>query len=296
MKLGRFVSVLVICAVLSVSVQYIYCTETSDSLPFLRMGIGARALSLGGAFTAVSNDASTIFWNPAGLALITGLEIGTMFSLLSLDRTLNMVSVVSPTKFGSIGAGIVNSGVSGIKGYDNNGQPTENLSYQANSINLSYGKMVQENVNVGGNLKLITDSPSKTNSRTGFGLDIGFLSNVKENLTVGVKLQDIINQIGNDIGKDSAPLIATVGGLYKTKIGINLSGDISYNFEMKSAVLKLGGEYQINDSLSVGAGINDTEVSIGFGAKYNKLGFFYTFMTDKFNMQYIHFISLGYKL
>ena len=37
----------------------------------LGMGIGARAMSMGGAFTALADDASAVFWNPAGLAQLT---------------------------------------------------------------------------------------------------------------------------------------------------------------------------------------------------------------------------------
>ena len=32
------------------------------------MGIGARAIGLGGAFVSIADDASATFWNPAGLA------------------------------------------------------------------------------------------------------------------------------------------------------------------------------------------------------------------------------------
>ncbi len=35
---------------------------------FLEIGVGSRATAMGGAFVAVANDASSIFWNPAGLA------------------------------------------------------------------------------------------------------------------------------------------------------------------------------------------------------------------------------------
>lgn len=36
----------------------------------LGMGVGARAQGMAGAFVAVADDASTIYWNPAGLALL----------------------------------------------------------------------------------------------------------------------------------------------------------------------------------------------------------------------------------
>ena len=36
----------------------------------LGMGIGARAIGLGGAFVSIADDASATFWNPAGLTSI----------------------------------------------------------------------------------------------------------------------------------------------------------------------------------------------------------------------------------
>ena len=32
---------------------------------FLKIGIGARALAMGGAYSAVSDDATALYWNPA---------------------------------------------------------------------------------------------------------------------------------------------------------------------------------------------------------------------------------------
>lgn len=34
---------------------------------FLRIGVGARPLAMGGAYVAMSNDASAFYWNPAGM-------------------------------------------------------------------------------------------------------------------------------------------------------------------------------------------------------------------------------------
>ena len=41
----------------------------------LGMGIGARAVGLAGAFTAVADDASAIFWNPSGLTQLSDHQL-----------------------------------------------------------------------------------------------------------------------------------------------------------------------------------------------------------------------------
>ncbi|MCK4304347.1 MAG: PorV/PorQ family protein [Candidatus Eisenbacteria sp.] len=38
---------------------------------FLKIGIGARAAGMGAAFTSIADDASAVYWNPAGVARIT---------------------------------------------------------------------------------------------------------------------------------------------------------------------------------------------------------------------------------
>jgi len=51
----------------------------TTSAEFLLLGAGARGTALGGAYTAIANDASALYYNPAGIALMTrpGLLIGT---------------------------------------------------------------------------------------------------------------------------------------------------------------------------------------------------------------------------
>jgi len=39
---------------------------------FLKIGVGSRAIAMGGAFAAVANDVAAIYWNPAGLARMEG--------------------------------------------------------------------------------------------------------------------------------------------------------------------------------------------------------------------------------
>jgi long-subunit fatty acid transport protein len=50
----------------------------STAASFLNIGVGPRAISMGSAFIATANDASALYWNPAGISRIN--ESGAMFS------------------------------------------------------------------------------------------------------------------------------------------------------------------------------------------------------------------------
>src|SRR3954470_16143216 len=46
----------------------------TSSAEFLLLGAGARGAALGGSFAAIANDASALYWNPAGVALVSRSE------------------------------------------------------------------------------------------------------------------------------------------------------------------------------------------------------------------------------
>lgn len=47
---------------------------------FLELGVGARALAMGGANVALTNDAYSPYWNPSGLAFLTNYQAAAMYS------------------------------------------------------------------------------------------------------------------------------------------------------------------------------------------------------------------------
>ena len=42
---------------------------------FLKIGIGARGAAMGGAYEAISNDVTAVFWNPSGLVNVKGTSV-----------------------------------------------------------------------------------------------------------------------------------------------------------------------------------------------------------------------------
>jgi len=66
---------------------------------FLRYGVGGRALGMGRAFTAVSDDASGIYWNPSGILGANRVELTSMYSNLFFDSQYAYFGVVFP-RFG----------------------------------------------------------------------------------------------------------------------------------------------------------------------------------------------------
>src|SRR5271157_5990169 len=55
----------------------------------LAIGVGARALGMGGAFVAVADDASTSYWNPAGLVNVKGVEVSDVKLTQSFNNQID---------------------------------------------------------------------------------------------------------------------------------------------------------------------------------------------------------------
>jgi long-subunit fatty acid transport protein len=72
---------------------------------FLKIPAGARAIGMGGAYVALSDDASAIFWNPAGLANIPGSgTVGFNHAKWLAETSYNFaVASINIENFGSLG-------------------------------------------------------------------------------------------------------------------------------------------------------------------------------------------------
>src|SRR3989339_203427 len=95
-----------------------YAGNTSnDANPYLRIGVGARALGMGGAFVGVADAVTSNVWNPAGLGYASGTQLhGTIAAGMNVDRKHNYFAASHAWNWGTLAMGWINSGTSDIPG------------------------------------------------------------------------------------------------------------------------------------------------------------------------------------
>lgn len=79
---------------------------------FLNLGMGARAIAMGGAYSAIADDASAAYWNPAGLVRSEGASFMFMHASYLSDISFDYLSFASSKGSSAFGGslGYMNAG------------------------------------------------------------------------------------------------------------------------------------------------------------------------------------------
>jgi len=132
-------------------------TDIVNAASYLRMGVGARFLAMGGASTAAVDDATAVAWNVAGLTRIKSASIASMYSAgdQTMDRRHNFLALASSVKgLGSFGIGWVNAGVVDIPRYNDQDVNQGTFNSNENAFLFSYGASFKP-VKLGAGVKVL---------------------------------------------------------------------------------------------------------------------------------------------
>ncbi|MEW6097545.1 MAG: hypothetical protein AB1567_13690 [bacterium] len=187
--------------------------------------LGARPLSMGGAFVAVADDVHSCYWNPAGMGNVRNIEFTGMRTINNRDYFNYQEWLAGTVKTGNLG-GIGGSYVHSIDWTDERESGTGRYyvfdsKWKVLSIG-GYGTGILKNTAFGINIRKVTYSlmtGSGTGTRTWGGgadfkelgyevdemqYDIGILHNINEHFTIGILIQNV-NEPEIDFGSN-APL------------------------------------------------------------------------------------------
>jgi len=68
----------------------------TSAAAFLEIGVGARAMAMGGAYASVANDPTALYWNPAGIAWLNGVQCELQHNKWLVDTDYDFLGLVLP--------------------------------------------------------------------------------------------------------------------------------------------------------------------------------------------------------
>jgi hypothetical protein len=247
---------------------------------FTYLGVGGRALGMGGSFVALSDDVTATYWNPAGLSGMRRTEIGFMHSTLYGLDSYDFIALASPIKgIGKFGFCWLRVGIDDIM-YTGVPRPLmpaslfnrpyveRTFSTSNNLFSLSYAFRTWKGMDVGLSAKLIYVSTIWGFNALGIGGDLGLIYR-RGDLSFGMMIQDFTRtklfwntapqppqtRSHVDVIKPNLKLgIAYSRRIERLRSRVIVSVDVMsiYNFEKR-----VGVEWTLADTLSLRFGIQE---------------------------------------
>ena len=278
-----------------------YSEYNGMSGAFSRMGFGARGMGMGNAMISVVSGNLVSYYNPAVSTFQEGSLFQTSYSFLSLDRTLNFLSFTKKLKVGKrkkriagFSVGIINAGVSGIDGRDNQGLKIGDLSTSENQFFLSFSNRFSDKFSLGVGIKFYYFKLYEEITSTALGIDIGAIYLINKNISFAASINDINSKYKWDTSSlyglegnstiYNFPLLFRLGLSYKfSKPNLLASVELEHS-NAQTDFIRIGAEYNIFESLFFRGGVDRISISNTDIPARPSLGFSYMKKFDSFNV------------
>lgn len=182
----------------------IFGKKGTAALQFLKLGIDARATGMGEAYVAVSDDISSVYWNPAGLA--EKLDQQAFFShtewVAGIMHEYAAVSFTDGIQALGVSASVLHMDDMDEVTEDTFGPTGRTFTNSDIALGLTYSNAFTDKFSFGITGKYLRENLYDF-SINSYSFDIGSLYNTQwNNLTIGMTLRnfgpDVIYEIDND--------------------------------------------------------------------------------------------------
>ncbi len=178
----------------------------TTSAQFLKLGVGARAMGMGGGFVALADDGSAMYWNPAGMMNQKGFNTSFMHNDWALDISHDFVGVTFPAgRSGILGFSLTalsmdEQEVTTVLEPDGNGLTYTVLNM---AFGVSYARQISDRFSYGHTVKIIRLSAYNEVANTA-AIDIGMLLRTDFH---GLKIGMCVSNFGGEIRYEGRDLI-----------------------------------------------------------------------------------------
>lgn len=283
---------------------------------FMNMSYSARALGLSNAYTALSDDADAVYFNPAGITqpenkqiksnyinYLDGMNGGSVSIVIPQEEFVNLAFFAKYLNSGDITKTEVLSKEAYVE--------TGNFSASNFIVGACFAKKINPNLDLGltfkYNLEQLDDA-----SASAIAFDVGILHQTNNpKLMIGAVIKNLGKQLSyfSEVKYDEGlPTEATLGARYTFNDKIKALLDLNQPFD-NDLFANIGVEYNVIQTLCLRAGFDtrsanyraggDNEIfsgiSAGFGIKYKNYGVDYG-VSSKGDLGWNNQLSLNIRL
>ena len=251
---------------------------------FLKLGLSARAIAMGGAQVAVADGAQSMGYNPAGILSINNLGFAATYTawLADIQHSYAVIAKTIPG-VGTVGASVILLTTDDIDETTPAFPEGTGRTFRASdfAFSLAYARQVTEQFRVGINGKIIKSYLfNKELGSSTFAFDIGTLYDIPILRShIGVSLTNIGKDVQFVNEAYSLPTALRFGVL------VDVLHDPSNQFVSTFQVTRLndadeqynlGGEYTFSSMIALRLGwkfsYDQEDITAGFGLRLNTLG------------------------
>lgn len=238
----------------------IAATAAQESAAFLKIGVGARPLGMGGAYTAIADDINALTWNPGGLATLPSREMGFMHSEMAAQTHYDFAGFAQPFKFGTVGVSGRYLSQGALDGRDANGKPLGGFSASDEAVDFAYASRLSQALSIGGAVRYIRSTIADASATT-YAMDFGGVYSAQR-MGPGVpKIGLAVQNIGPGLQfldeRDPLPLTVSLGLGYLLPSGVTFAMDFRRLPDSQASEVALGTEYMLLPAFALRAGYDN---------------------------------------
>ncbi|MDP8232416.1 MAG: hypothetical protein P9L91_07080, partial [Candidatus Zophobacter franzmannii] len=249
------------------------------------------ARGMGGAFYTVSDDASAVFYNPAGLEYADNSLIISYTDLWNTgyNELKNFAISRNMGKSGTIGYG--------VQMFDVTYEGATLLSEKTMSLCHAFTlfKDIHSEATIGYGVNLYSFKFNSQGNRYTYGVNLGAMATLRQRTRIGFSVTNLNNpKIGSEY-KDDLPQVFTVGLAYIPYESVTTTLELKQEFGSETQILG-GLEISPIKPLTLRAGVHNKPniVSFGVGIDLANVLVDYAYNSHA-NLDGTHHIALGYK-
>jgi hypothetical protein len=235
---------------------------------FLKIGVGARAAAMGGAFVGVADDATALYWNAAGIARIDPdkSEFSFNHAIWPADLQFTQAGYVFhvkrfPGAFGFSVRSLRMNPMEETTAFQPNGTG-QTFDAGLMTAGFSYARSFTDKFSAGGTISLIHEGLAEFSQQT-YAVDLGTLYDVG---ALGMRIGMAISNMGSEVTFIQRQ--ARIPGIFRVGTSMNL---------MQTADQKVLGSFEFSHP-------PDNAERLNFGMEYSFQK--YVFLRGGYNVNY----------